>query len=127
MVSDESVKDFVRNTLGCGCDEEVFKHIVNVRDVEAGGVTLRNRINVGNRLLVYVAEADTAAILEKLPALVKAGKDERDTRRFNRFRLVLVADDKTVKKAAFEAFAALGRMDEKIHLHVLGKNDVKDL
>jgi hypothetical protein len=126
MMSDESVKIFVRNTLGCDCAEEVFSHIENERDVEAGGATLKNKINVGNRLLVYVVEAH-ADILKAMPALVSAGKKERDARGFNRFRLVLVSDDKKLKKRSLEAFKAISASDQKIHLHVIGKNEAKGI
>jgi hypothetical protein len=126
LMSDESVKDFVRNTLGCDCSEDVFGHIENERDVEAGGAALRNKINVGNRLLVYVVEANTG-ILKEMSALISAGKKERDSRGFNRFRLVLVSDDKKLRKPAFEAFKAIGATDEKIHLHVIGKKEAAGL
>jgi hypothetical protein len=121
-MSDESVKDFVRNTLGCDCSEDVFGHIENERGVEAGGVTLRNKINVGNRLLVYVVEANTD-ILKEMPALISTGKKERDSHGFNRFRLVMVSDDKKLRKPAFEAFKATGVIDEKIHLHFIRKKE----
>jgi hypothetical protein len=125
-MSDESVKDFVRNTLGCDCSEEVFGHIENEMNAEAGGVALKNKINVGNRLLVYVVEAD-ADILTKMQALISAGKKERDSRGFNRFRLALVSDDEKLRKRAFEAFKAMSVPDERIHLHVIGKKETRGL
>jgi hypothetical protein len=125
-MSDESVKDLVRNTLGCDCAEDVFSHIENERDVKAGGAILKNKINVGNRLLVYVAEADED-VLEGMPALVSAGKKERDARGFNRFRLVLISDDKKIMKRSRDVFKAMGISDEKIHLHVIGKKEANGL
>lgn len=123
MVSDESVKDFVRKKLGCDCSEDVFSYIKNERDVEVGGVRLRNRINIGNRLLVYVMEG-SAGVLDKLTAVLRAGKGDRDANAFNRFRLVLVTDDKSLKKTAFDTFKAISGLDEKVHFHVMGKNEV---
>jgi len=125
-MSDESVEDFVRNTLGCDCSEDVFRHIENERNVKAGGVTLKNKINVGNRLLVYIVEAEDS-VLKEMPALVLAGKKERDSRGFNRFRLVLVSDDKKLRKPSFEAFEAMDVPDERIHLHIIGKKEAMEL
>lgn len=120
-VSDEKVKDFVRNTLGCDCAEDVFRHIENERSVKAAGFTLKNKINVGDRLLVYVVEPGTDDLKKEMTALIKAGKEERDARGFNRFRLVLVSDDASLRETAFKAFKGLPGIDEKVHLHVIGK------
>jgi hypothetical protein len=119
MVSDRNVKEFVRKTLGCDCAEDVFKHIENEHDVDMAGIRLRNKIDVGNRLLVYVSDAGDLS--KEMPALVKAGREERDARGFNRFRLVLVSDDAALRERAFKAFARLPEVDEKVHLHVIGK------
>jgi hypothetical protein len=126
MVSDASVKDFVRKKLGCDCDEEVFNYIKNEKDVSAGNVRLRNRINIGNRLLVYIMEGN-AGNLDKIAAVVRAGKGDRDTNAFNRFRLVFVTDDKGLKKTADDMFKAIPGLDDKVHFHVMGKNDVTGL
>jgi hypothetical protein len=122
-VSDESVKKFVRETLGCDCAEEVFSHIENEHGIKVAGIALRNKLNIGNRLLVYIVDADP----KDLAKLINAGKDERDARGFNRFRLVLLSDDKKFKKPAFDAFKALPMVDEKVHLHVIEKAVVRDL
>ncbi len=125
-MSEENVKNFVRNILGCDCAGDVFRHIENEKGVEVCGIRLNNRINVGNRLLVYIVDADEG-FLKKLPSLIAAGKKERDGRGFNRFRLVLASDDMRMKKLGFEAFKALGIRDQKIHLHVIGKTETSDL
>ncbi len=119
MVSDRNVKEFVRKTLGCDCAEDVFKHIENEHDVKVAGITLKSKINVGNRLLVYVVEPGD--LPKEMPALIKTGREERDARGFNRFRLVLVSDDAALRERAFKAFVRLPEVDEKVHLHVIGK------
>ena len=125
VMSDESVKNFVRKILGCDCAEEVFHHIENEHGVKVNGYTLKNKINVGDRLLVYVAEP---VDLEKdMPALIAVGKSERDARGFNRFRLVLVSDDAGLKERAFKAFKKLPGLDEKVHLHVIDRADTAGL
>jgi hypothetical protein len=126
-LGNEHVKDFVRNKLGCDCAEEVFKHIENEKDARAGGVKLRNKLDIGGRLLVYIVEPDKGTFGDKVPVLLKAGKDERDARGFNRFRLVLVSDDKDLKKVALNAFKNYKGLDEKVHLHVISKSEAKDL
>jgi hypothetical protein len=122
-VSDESVKKFVRETLGCDCAEEVFSQIENEHGASAAGIELRNKLNIGNRLLVYIVEAG----LKDLEALINAGKGDRDARGFNRFRLVLLSDDKKFRKTAFDAFKTLPAVDDKVYLHVIGKAVVSDL
>jgi len=124
-MGDDRVKSFIRDVLGCDCSEDVFRHIENERGVVLGSVTLRNKLNVGNRLLVYIVEADTDDILKKLPALIMLGKNERDSRNFNRFRLVLVSGEKKLKQAAARAFKADGHVDEKVHLHIIGKDEAR--
>ncbi len=126
MDCEARVKEFIRDSLGCGCDEEVFRHIMVERGVRVGGATLVRKINVGNRLLVYVLEAG-ADTIKQLPLLVKAGRGERDARGFNRFRLVLLSNDKNLKRAAFDAFNAIEPLDEKVHLHVLRKDEAKGI
>ena len=58
MAVRDEIKTFVQKTLGCGCPEEVFRHIdweTNAESPEAG---LYSRINIGNRLLVYISAFD---------------------------------------------------------------------
>ncbi|HEY3422207.1 MAG TPA: hypothetical protein VGK13_03535 [Methanocellaceae archaeon] len=125
----DSVKAFIRQTLGCDCDESVFEHIENDRGVEAGGVRLRNRINVGGRLLVYIVDAEGPGFVKShVPGLLEAGRKDRDDHHFNRIRLVLVAaDDSGVKLAAEHEFKRSKAVDEKVHLHVLDKSVVASL
>lgn len=120
-----ALKKFLRQVLGCECPDEVFNHIESASGIPLdNGIILRNRINVGNRLLVYVVTADSVDFVkERLPGLVIAGKDERDGKGFNRFRLVLASDDrKGLEEIAERAFNALPERDEKVHLHVVKKS-----
>ncbi len=119
------IKDFVRNALGCGCDEEVFRRIDVERHVKVGDITLMRKIKVGGRLLVYVLEADDNTI-GQLPLLVKKGVEERDSMGFNRFRLALLSDDNRIKNAALKAFKAVAA-DDRVHLHVLRKDEAREI
>jgi hypothetical protein len=122
MKDHEVIKAFVQKTLGCGCPEEVFNYIDSRDNIDMNGVFLRSRINIGNRLLIYVAEVDNINQLDKLlPVLLDSGKKERDLLHFNRFRLVLSAEDVSgIQKAAQKIFEASDR-DGKIHLHIIRK------
>ncbi len=124
-MSEENVKRFVRNVLGCDCAEEVFQHIENEHNVKAAGYALRNKINIGNRLLVYVFEP--ADLAKEMPALIRAGREERDARGFNRFRLVLVSDDISMRERGFKMLKGVPEVDEKVHLHVIEKAGVSAL
>ncbi len=125
MTNTENIKNFVQKTLGCGCPEEVFQIIECKNNVLSGESFLRNKINIGNRLLIYVADIpETGSLKKTLPTLIHEGKEERDRTGFNRFRLVLAADNvDEIKKAAVDIFSKLDK-DEKVHLHVISKDGI---
>jgi len=121
----ENIIAFVKQSLGCNCPEEVFSHIECWSDIPCSGIVLDTRINVGNRLLVYIVTVnDPDSLRRMLPVLVSAGKKERDGAGFNRFRLVLAADDiSKIKKEAEKIFNSLNE-DEKIYLHTLSGKSI---
>ena len=124
-MSDDKIKRFVKKTLGCGCPEEVFQHIDCQYDLQVEDVPLKARINVGNRLLIYVVEVSNTEIIAGLLAhIIGAGKKERDQRGFNRFRLVLAAEKiDEIKPAAERLFNDIEK-DDKVHLHIISKADI---
>jgi hypothetical protein len=127
MIPPERIKYFVQDTLGCGCPEEVFRSIDVRRDVRLNSfITLDSSIIVGNRLLVYIADAGSAGCVEEhLPVLVAAGIKERDEKGLNRFRLVLVTEDpEVVRRFAERQFEELQGNDEKVHLHVISRSAI---
>ena len=127
MTSTQQIKRFVQDTLGCGCPEEVFRSIQSRWDVRLNSfITLRGAFIIGNRLLIYIVEAGTSGCIEEhLPVLVAMGKQERNNKGLNRFRLVLVADDPAeVQRVAGKMFEELRGTDEKLHLHVIHKKDI---
>jgi hypothetical protein len=118
------VESFVRATLGCGCQDEVFRS-VSIRQVPAAARQLAHtEMLVGSRLLIRVFEAppDPAAATW-LERLVADGRAERDRHGYNRFRLVVVVPAPTratggrTDLAARFARASAG--DERVHLHLL--------
>jgi len=120
VVGRENIIAFVKRTLGCNCPEEVFSTLNCQSDISCNGLVLDLKINVGNRLLIYVITVnDPDSLVRILPVLVTAGKRERDGAGFNRVRLVLAADDiSTIEKEAVKIFSSLNK-DEKVHLHTL--------
>jgi hypothetical protein len=127
MVHHENIKVFVQKTLGCGCPEEVFQHIDCRSCIQLQDCTIRNRINIGNRLLIYVIEmSNTDSLANILTVLIHAGKKERDSSGFNRLRLVLATDYLHEMTQVAEALFQDMNKDEKIHLHIVHKDSIPD-
>ena len=125
MTENKAIKDFVRNTLGCNCPEEVFQYIDcrTAANIDAN-IVPAYEINIGNRLLIFAAAIDEVDSLRPvLSKLVRAGINKRDEMKFNRFRLVLLSDgDNDIAWQASEIFDSL-TTDEKAHLHVINKDE----
>ena len=117
----EAIVRFVRDTLGCGCPDEVFNSIVIARAGGPGSSTPHVRLLVGNRLLIYVldglaAEHDPAVV----PSLAARGRDERDRDGLNRFRLVIFSQQgQRPMPAASASFAEATGPDERANLHLV--------
>ena len=125
MSRNADIKQFAQITLGCGCPEEVFKTIECRSNIMLDGIQIRDHINIGNRLLIYVVEVGRPDSVENiLKSLVIYGRKERDSSGFNRFRLVLTADDIGIfQKDAENIFRSINS-DEKVHLHSIRKADI---
>jgi hypothetical protein len=125
VVNTGNIIAFVKQTLGCSCPDEVFSFIECRSDIPCSGIVLDMKINVGNRLLVYVVTVNEPdSLVHILPALVTAGKKERDGAGFNRFRLALAADDiSSIEKEAGKIFRSLNE-DEKVYLHTLPRKSI---
>ena len=126
MVQEEKIKTFVQKTLGCGCPEEVFTYIHCRSNILLNHILLRNRINIGNKLLIFILELnDPDSLQETLTSLVDTGIKERDSAGFTRYRLVLAADNPSIlKQHAYDIFDTLEK-DERVHLHVVQKEEIK--
>lgn len=127
---DPSARTLVREVLGCTCPDEVLEDIkYTIHPVEGYGLML----DVGGRLFVHllpvvgVPRRPASNHLAGVIACILAkGRDERDSRGMNRFRLVLVAVEEgskealgTVGEEAMAALSASGGVDDRVHLHVL--------
>ncbi len=117
----EPLQRFVRDTLDCTCPDEVFEHVETRENVILGKVVLKRRIDVGNRLLIYVLESDDPRfIAQHLPEVFVRGRDERDRYGFNRLRVVVAADKpQWVAAAAQGIYQRAREKDERIHLHLV--------
>jgi hypothetical protein len=125
MITNEAIKAFTREILGCDCPEEVFDKIVCEEDVKINSeLRLSYKINIGDKLLIYILELEQRSELgSELPKLIEAGEKERNDRGFNRFRLVLVSENPDViQDDAHKLFGQIEK-DEKIHLHIISRND----
>jgi hypothetical protein len=123
MKNNQELKKFIRYTLGCGCPKEVFNKIdYEKRQEEAWD----RRINVGDRLLVYIVHVDSENDLSpKLTLAMEAGVTERNNKKFNRFRLVLVTSNHhKISKLAEKTFCESTLFDEKTHLHLLSEDAI---
>lgn len=125
MINKENIKTFVQQTLGCGCPEEVFHYIDCQVNSKLHDTVSGSKINIGNRLLIYVVEVNNPDSLNHtLPFLFDIGKKERDGKGFNRFRLVLATDAfNEIKQVAEDIFKDIDK-DEKVHLHIVLKNSI---
>ena len=125
MLDKNRIKAFVQDTLGCGCPEEVFRSIDCRQNVRLNETVLLSRtITIGNRLLIYVINSrEPNMIQQHLGVIVSAGKKERDERGLNRLRLVVVTDGAAEKESLIRRFKELKDKDEKIHLHVIKREE----
>jgi hypothetical protein len=115
----QQIKNFVRESLGCTCPDEVFEDI-RVAD-HCTLFTPANIIyEIGGRLVVAVLlPADWRDTARRLGQLVDTGMQYRDRQGYNRFRLVIVTSDDDANKRLHSTFESLVNKDEKIHLHVI--------
>lgn len=120
----ELIKSFAVDILGCGCDSGVFDRISLSEDSFGRGLAGGRRILIGERLLIYLIPWEEGFPSDTALNLMRRGREERDRNGYNRFRLVLAADgpDALAEKAAAEV-QSLMRGDEKLHVHVLDRND----
>jgi hypothetical protein len=121
----QQIEDFVRQSLGCNCPQEVFEYIDCQSAVKIDENTILDyEINIGNRLLIFAAGIDkTDSMQTFISKLVKAGTKKRNEMKFNRLRIVLLTTRiNDIDEQAHEIFNSI-ITDEKIHLHIIDKNN----
>jgi hypothetical protein len=125
----KNLKVFIRNTLGCGCPERVFEKI-DVSDLQTGEREKKiTRVVVGDVLLIYVMQRESSGnLVDSVESIGLAGKTDRDTNNYNRFRLVVSGfEDVAQQKEISERFSKSFSTDEKMHIHFVNKELIDGL
>jgi len=126
----KAIKSFVQGVLGCTCQNEVFLNIkVEQNPPGFADITQGDLIAIGGKLLVYLISANNEEILpSKLEQLFDLGRETRDNGGFNRFRLVVsTSRAQPTRKSLARQFEILENLDERLHLHVIGIEQLPDL
>ncbi len=117
----EAIETFVRQRLGCGCPDEVFRDITQEWPGVHGEDGFDQRLRIGGRLLIDIVRLESIAQAQAgLETLLRAGRAERDRAGYNRFRLVLrLPEDQAGWQGLQARFATWAHGDEHIHLHLM--------
>ena len=129
MWSNEKLKVFVKDTLGCGCPDKVFERIVVSKiEIETHAEEII-RIVVGDTLLVYIVRHLSAdKSVGSVEAVGSTGRVDRDANNYNRFRLVLTGIEGSAQKDKItECFSKTFDEDEKMHIHFVDESFIAGL
>ena len=128
MWNHEKIKEFVRDTLGCSCPDQVFEKIdISKQSTESYAKEV-TRIVIGDTLLIYLVCSEPAEnLITKVEVIGSAGKADRDTNNYNRFRLVIsnfdcVDQKEEISKRFLKVFD-----DEKMHIHFVSEGLLEGL
>ena len=115
--------------MGCNCPDEVFRRV----EVQTGSAAVKScpadyEIRIGGRLLVVVTSEPVELLtVSRLENVFAEGRHARDAGHFNRFRLVVQAENAAhEKERLLRLFEGISTRDEKTHLHVVAKREVPD-
>ena len=123
----DPIERFIRDELGCQCPDAVFRRIGVENCPEEFGHWPQGRlISVGNRLLILVLHSDDSDLMHRvLGGVLEKGRRLRESRGFNRFRLVIATDRAgLMEPSLMKDFERLEGMDERLHLHVIEAEQV---
>lgn len=120
FINQDAIKTFVREELGCKCEDSVFDQIVvgmpSIFSGENPGCDLK--IMIGFRLLISFAPVQKVKSVNKdIIKMLQAGKEFRDEHGLNQFRLVLLGE---IEKDLYEACQRKAQeLDDRIHVYVI--------
>jgi hypothetical protein len=121
----DQVKNFVQQTLGCGCPEPVFQSMLidTFTPAELASVVV-TRLLIGQRLLVYLVNPDNTGppLSELLATLTACGREERERYGYNRLRLVVITEEECHPELK-RSFSELQGEDDRLFLHLLTTGD----
>ena len=121
----DQVKNFVQQTLGCGCPEPVFQSMLTETFTldEVPSLLIR-RLLIGRRLLVYLVHPGNTGTVptDLLAALTACGREERERCGYNRLRLVVITEEGRHRELE-GLFSALQGDDDRLFLHILATDD----
>lgn len=122
----DGIEHFVRDTLGCGCPDEVFQHLVVSPLPPVAARPPIVQLLVGSRLLIHVvAPPGGAAAGDWVEQLAAHGRAARDRHGYNRFRLVITSPAPLASGREIEQrFARAIVGDPKAHLHFVGSDQL---
>lgn len=122
QINKPAIKQFIRDSLGCTCPDEVFEDI-NIEENPGliSDVKKEFILIIGNKLLVYVVEPNEWRLMvNSLKQIFDWGKTRRDAIGLNRFRLVVSTPEiRSAEGILFQSMEAFPRLDEHLHLHVI--------
>jgi hypothetical protein len=128
--SQQAIKIFVQEILGCTCPDEIFYNIdIEINPSELADISQGDLIAIGDKLLVYLVSANEAEFLsDKLEQIFIRGREIRNMRSFNRFRLVVSSQrEQESREILARKFASLENVDERLHLHVIAPEHLPDM
>jgi len=127
--NNEKLKVFVKTTLGCGCPEKVFEKIDVSKLLTGEDEKEITRVVVGDTLLIYVIRPRLSDnFVDSIESIALAGKADRDTNSYNRFRLVVSGfEDDVQQEKVSELFSKSFNTDEKMHIHFVNQKLVDGL
>ncbi len=106
----------IRDLLGCKCPKEVFDHYL-VSLISCPPLRFAKLV-ISDRLLVYLVPGEQRTLsTPQVQNLIAEGRQERDSRGLNRFRLVLIGAQ-VERQAELERIAE-SMDDPKVHLHLI--------
>lgn len=117
----EAVIRFVRDTLGCGCPDEIVARTA-VEETEDG----EKGLDVGGRLLVRILGSDDLNVLiAEFPETVERLRSERDRRGFQRLRMVVVHPEAEIlAQVLSQMLPVLAVADDLVHLHAVTRPEL---
>ena len=127
----KNIVHFVQNTLGCQCAKEVFNSIESGRGSTPNGEAEFTKMVIGNRLLIYIVKplSEAESLINNLiPILTEMGILERDSKGYNRFRLVLAKQsDDVISDTLIKDFQKTAGHDEKAHIHFVSQQELPNV